>query len=752
MNKLTTLKTYFGYDTFKTGQEELIDNILSGNDSLGIMPTGAGKSICFQLPALLLDGITLVVSPLISLMKDQVNALTQAGVSAAYINSSLTPSQYNRAMQNALDNKYKIIYMAPERLLSGDFISFARSAKIAMLTVDEAHCISQWGQDFRPSYLKISEFLNALQTRPIVSAFTATATKLVRNDIILKLKLNNPFSIITGFDRPNLKFSVKKPKDKFEDLKNYLEDNKSKTGIVYCSTRKTVEEVCERLNQIGFTTKRYHAGLSDIERKNNQEDFQYDKCQIMVATNAFGMGIDKSNVSFVIHYNMPKNMESYYQEVGRAGRDGEPADCILLYSGRDVITNQWFIENTGGNEELDAQTAKAIKEKDRELLKKMTFYCHTSDCLREYILEYFGEKPVNFCGNCSNCEGNFEEIDITLEAQKILSCIKRAEEKYGIKAIIDTLRGSKNEKVLRLGLDNLSTYGVLKETSEKRIRDIINYLVLNSYIEITNDEFPVIKLGILAEEILFKGKKIKIKLSMQQEKETTKQTRSEKKVVNALNPELFIRLKKLRLFIAEEQKVPAFVVFSDATLTDMCMNLPDNEEDFLQVSGVGMTKLKRYGDKFLKEIAEFVSLEPKAKTTTVTLLNISSDNDFRGFYDYISEEKHNIELTDEPIPVSDFVGRINSLIALKYIKKLSPVSVSNWLIYKGFLTIKTDSEGKNHKAPTSEGLELGICSTSKTGLDGKDYNINLYYKPAQEFLIDNLEDILIYIEKLKAEK
>ena len=607
MKKLNVLKDYFGFTSFRIGQEGLIDNILNGRDTLGIMPTGAGKSLCFQLPALMFDGITLVVSPLISLMKDQVGSLIQTGISAAYINSSLNHSQYIKALQNAKDGKYKIIYVAPERLTTEEFIDFAQNAKISMVTIDEAHCVSQWGQDFRPSYLKIPQFISGLQDRPVLAAFTATATPQVREDVIDKLNLKEPYVLTTGFDRKNLFFSVQKPKDKFAALKEYIERNKTKCGIVYCSTRKNVDEVCRNLIESGFSAVPYHAGLSEGDRRENQDSFIYDKSNIMVATNAFGMGIDKSNVSYIIHYNMPKNIESYYQEAGRAGRDGEPAECLLFYGGQDVVINQLLIDNSNGNEDLDKETIEAIKEKDRELLKIMTFYCHTNDCLREYLLNYFGDKTSNYCGNCSNCNTNFEEEDVTIEAQKIISCIKRVGQRFGIKMIVDILRGSKNQRIIKSNLNNISTYGIMSNIPESRIRDIINFLVLQGYLEITNSEYPVVQLTQKAGEVLFDDCKINMKVQKhyKDEDKHAKGKNKTKQLNISINEELFERLRLLRSKIAQEQQVPAYIVFADAALRDMCIKMPKNSDEFLQVNGVGQVKLERYGKAFLEEINNF---------------------------------------------------------------------------------------------------------------------------------------------------
>ena len=597
------LKRYFGYDSFRDGQETLIDDILSGKDAVGVMPTGAGKSMCFQVPALIMEGITLIVSPLISLMKDQVNMLIQAGIAAAYINSTLNGSQISKVLQNASNNAYKLIYIAPERLLTEGFLSFAKSASISMVAVDEAHCISQWGHDFRPSYLRIYEFICNLPTRPIITAFTATATPKVREDIVTLLQLKSPTVLATGFDRPNLYFEVQKPKNKFRALLAFLSDRRESSGIVYCSTRATVEEVCSDLIKNGYSASRYHAGLTDAERHCNQDDFIYDRELIMVATNAFGMGIDKSNVAFVVHYNMPKDVESYYQEAGRAGRDGERADCILLYNGLDVRTNQWLIENSNESDELvDAAQKAQVLEREREKLREMTFYCATNDCLRGYILKYFGETPPVYCGNCGSCHTNYETVDITVEAQKILSCVARMNGRYGLNMVIDTLRGSNKERILRLGLDKLTTYGISGQSSHQ-LRATIQHLILQGYLTKTDDEYPVIRLGGRANEILRDGRQIHMKLPKDKEQHALAAGKSGLKA--PVDDALFAVLRNVRKAIAEEQGIPAFVVFHDSTLSDMCLKRPTTVEALLNVSGVGRVKAERYGKRFVDAILDF---------------------------------------------------------------------------------------------------------------------------------------------------
>ena len=601
-DKLSVLKEYFGHDSFREGQDRITDSLLSGRDVLGIMPTGAGKSICYQVPALMFDGITIVVSPLISLMKDQVSALVQSGVAAAYINSSLTHAQYLKVLQNTESGKYKIIYVAPERLCAPAFLGICRNLNISMVAVDEAHCVSQWGQDFRPSYLKIPDFIDALNSRPVVGAFTATATGDVRDDIKTLLRLVSPFVVTTGFDRPNLFFSVMQPKNKSIELMKLIKERKNESGIVYCSTRKAVEEVCELLQKNGFAATRYHAGLDENERRRNQDDFVYDRAAIMVATNAFGMGIDKSNVSFVIHYNMPKNMESYYQEAGRAGRDGRSADCILLYSAKDVRTNQFLINNSEPNPDLTEDEQEEVRRRDRERLKQMTFYCTTHKCLRKFILEYFGDKGPERCEKCSNCLSNHENTDITVDAQKIMSCVARTGQRYGKKVICDVLRGSKNERLISAGLSRQSTYGIMADCPEKRLRDIIDHLCENGYMTAQGDEYPILKLAPKSHGVLTGQETLRMMLEIPQKK---KAAAAKDAPLPPTDEKLLAALKDLRKSLAMRQSIPAYVVFTDATLIDMCRLKPKTQEEFIEVSGVGQAKSQRYGEVFLAVIAEF---------------------------------------------------------------------------------------------------------------------------------------------------
>ena len=576
MEKYEVLKKYFGYTSFKEGQEELVDSILAGRDVLGIMPTGAGKSICYQVPALCMEGISIVVSPLISLMMDQVKALNQAGVHAAYINSSLTEGQITKALQYARMGRYKIIYVAPERLETERFLSFALNADISMVTIDEAHCISQWGQDFRPSYLKILQFIDRLPVRPIVSAFTATATMVVRKDILEILNLQNPKVLVTGFDRENLFFEVRTGKNKDDQLLHYLQNHLEESGIIYCATRKNVEKVCEFLELRGLPVTKYHAGLTPQERKENQEDFIYDRKPIVVATNAFGMGIDKSNVRYVVHYNMPQSLENYYQEAGRAGRDGMSAECVILYSPQDVHINKYLIENRGENSELTEEQAELVLKNDRECLWAMAGYCKTTHCLREYILRYFGTSrwqdiSGKYCGNCSVCVSTAKDYDYDSYGQG--SLWEESYERTGYDGIVydeETDVVYFGEKYEKPGAGYHGNTG--KEKPAKQ---------------------SVYGTGMYGESAVNK-----------------RGTGSETYRVEQLTEEqqeLFKQLKDLHLRIAKAVSLPPYMIFSDKTLLEMSVKRPTNKQQMLQISGVGENKYQRYGEDFEECILNYQS-------------------------------------------------------------------------------------------------------------------------------------------------
>ena len=599
MNKFEVLERYFGFRSFRRGQEDVVDSLLSGRDSLAIMPTGAGKSLCYQVPALMLDGVTLVVSPLISLMKDQVNSLTAQGVRAAYLNSSLNDAQFEKALANMANGMYKIVYVAPERLKSSRFIRAAKCIRIPLIAVDESHCVSQWGQDFRPSYLNIAEFIAELSERPTIGAFTATATAEVKQDIVRILGLCDPLEVTTGFDRPNLFFSVLRPSSKPQTLEKLVKDRSGKTGIIYCSTRKRVEEICSSLCAKSFSATRYHAGLSDEERRKNQDDFVYDRKRIMVATNAFGMGIDKSDVRYVIHYNMPKNLESYYQEAGRAGRDGEDSDCILMFGQQDIETARFFIDNMEPNPELSDEQNDAFKKKEEERLSSMIAYCKTRDCLRAYMLRYFGDTADDRCEKCSNCLTSFKTVDVTVDAQKILSCIVRTGQRFGAQTICDVLRGKESQWVRSFRLTEQSTFALLKDVRQKKIKSLIDELESQGYVTYVGAGKPILKVTD-AGWLVLRGK-----AQVQAREALTIQTAVKTSPVSESDTELFDALRELRAKIARKRGVPAFVIFSDSALHDMCLKMPTTDEEFLTVNGVGETKLKLYGKLFTDEILAY---------------------------------------------------------------------------------------------------------------------------------------------------
>ena len=594
------LKKYFGYENFRPGQEEIITHILNNEDVLGIMPTGAGKSVCYQVPAMILEGVTIVISPLISLMKDQVDSLNEIGIPATFINSTLSYNNYEQTIENIIHNVYKIIYVAPERLNSDTFLNLLNKINISMVTIDEAHCVSQWGHDFRPSYCEIANMILNLKKRPIVSAFTATATELVKNDIINLLHLENPYCLTTGFDRKNLKFSVETPNDKIGFIINYLDEHKNESGIIYCLTRKNVDTVFDKLSDLGLSVSRYHGGMTEKQRRLSQEDFTFDRTKIMVATNAFGMGIDKSNVRYVIHYNMPKDLESYYQEAGRGGRDGEKADCILLFSRSDIVTNKVLIES------IPSGTSHY---QEYEKLNDMVDYCNTDKCLRKYILEYFGEiTDFDNCGNCSNCLDNSELTDITADTQKILSCIKRMNERFGSSMVVDVLRGSKGSRILSLGFDNLSTYGIMKDYPKDSLRDLISYLITEGYIKSIGDKYPVLMLTPLSNDVLFNGAKVYTKLKLNKAESRSASNKAQTNTIQTkFDENLFAILSDLRKKIANENFIAPFIVFSDVSLKQMSTFYPTDAESMLKIEGVGLNKLVKYGNVFIEAISDYVS-------------------------------------------------------------------------------------------------------------------------------------------------
>lgn len=596
MDSLAALQKYFGYTEFRHGQAPLINAILSNQDALGIMPTGGGKSLCYQLPAVLLPGVTVVISPLISLMKDQVDALTEIGIPATYINSSLESDEFRARASLIAQQKVKILYVAPERINSGFMRTLLSQIQISFIAVDEAHCISKWGHDFRPAYGEIVDFIYHLPYRPPVGAYTATATPAVIEEIKRLLHLQMPVESIVGFDRPNLTYEVLKVGQKREYINRFIKKSyRDEPGIIYCATRKEVDSVAEYLAKRGHSALPYHGGMSSIDRDHHQSAFILDRAQIIVATNAFGMGIDKPNVRFVIHYNMPQNMEAYYQEAGRAGRDGEPAHCLLLYSPGDIAKQKFLIENS------DFEIEPERKALLHQNLQYLIDYCHTDECLRRQILLYFAEEPDFIeCDNCSNCTSTAPKINITIEAQKILSCIYRLEMRYGITMVINVLRGSKERRIIELGFDRLSTYGIMQNYSAKTIREMIMTLIARGYIEQTIDERPVLRFTHKTRPLL-KGE---VQLFHRQNliEHRSQQIHEEE---FEFNQKLFIALRELRLQIAKEKDLPAYVIFNDHSLKEMARDLPQTPGQFLAIKGVGTKKLDQYGDAFMEVIKEY---------------------------------------------------------------------------------------------------------------------------------------------------
>jgi len=746
MNKYEVLKKFFGYDSFRKGQEILINSILENKDVLGIMPTGAGKSLCYQIPALMLSGITLVISPLISLMKDQVRALNEAGIHAAYINSSLTERQIAMALANAKNGQYKIIYVAPERLETAGFRDFVMNTDISMVTVDEAHCISQWGQDFRPSYLNIVKLIAALPKRPIVSAFTATATENVKDDIICVLGLKNPNVLVTGFDRENLYFEVNQTKQKSEYVLNYLKQHKDESGIIYCATRKNVDMVYEMLKDKGIFATKYHAGLSGEERKENQDAFIYDEKPVIVATNAFGMGIDKSNVRYVIHYNMPQSLENYYQEAGRAGRDGERADCILLYSAQDVMINKYLLEHKEVRADMTIEESMAVQERDRKRLQFMTYYCTTKDCLREFILKYFGERTECRCQNCSNCLAEFEEIDVTSEALHIMQCVRELRERFGMNVITGVLRGEKKSKLLSYGFDKLQSYGIEKESSEKYLKQIFNELIMREYLYTTKDRYALVRLARKGTDLAGSGQKIQMKVPKQAEIQAQQEIKGGQKqrtsdILTSRGFDLFEKLREVRFRLAKEEGMPPYIISSDKTLVDMCVKLPFHREEMLQVSGVGENKYEKYGEAFLEAIREFTG----GKKEVLCYEKLNAEQGGKA-YQLKRKGKKEFRLTEEMAKrlvyteeclVTELGARLNELRNEDEMKKTSGAAILRKLIEEGYVTEERMMK-RTKRTVLEKGALMGIYLKTQISEKGNEYDVFCLEEKAQRQIVEKM--------------
>lgn len=739
------LKVLFGYDSFRPGQKPVIDSILSGRDAFAVMPTGAGKSVCFQIPAMLLPGITLVISPLISLMQDQVKALNEVGVSAAFINSSLSENAFYETVRKARQGLYKIIYLAPERLVTDGLLELARNVQISMVTVDEAHCISQWGQDFRPSYMKIVEFVRMQEERPIISAFTATATETVREDIVCTLGLKNPYVLVTGFDRDNLFFQVDKPKNKDQYILDYIEKYKDYSGIIYCANRKNVDSLYDLLKSRGISVAKYHAGMGAAERKKMQDDFVFDYTSIVVATNAFGMGIDKSNVRFVIHYNMPQSMENYYQEAGRAGRDGLDSKCILLFSPQDIMINRFLLDHKEMSD-LAPVDRETVKERDTQRLQIMERYSYTTECLRNYILKYFGENPEKPCEDCGNCLREFETLNMTDAAKKIINCVYEAKGRYGKGIIIDTVAGAKTARLEEIGAVNYKSYGVLASTNKNLLKRLIEHMVLEGYLVV--GDYQVIKLGDINS---LKNPEITVLVKITDEDKLPEKTAKTKKkskgmeLLTSAGFKLFEKLRELRLEIAREESMPPYIIFSDKTLIDMAVKVPTSQKEILNVSGVGENKYVKYGERFLAAIEECAEDYPEliqnkmeiGQSEQVETRTVKKKKKKAGKQEFflLQEEAENFKYADFSY-VSDIRDAMNRICSRDDVKKLPATRLTEFLVSEG-LIIEKEQEGRFAKAPTDKGAELGIKVIDKLSEQGNAYTLLMYPANIQRMLVEN---------------
>ncbi len=738
------LKVLFGYDSFRTGQKSVIDSILTGRDAFAVMPTGAGKSLCYQIPAILLPGITLVISPLISLMQDQVKALNGAGVSAAFINSSLSERAFFETVNKARQGLYKIIYVAPERLITDGFLNLAKEVQISMVTVDEAHCISQWGQDFRPSYMKIVEFVRLLDKRPIISAFTATATENVREDVVCTLGLVNPYTLVTGFDRDNLFFQVEKPKSKDQYILDYISEHTGDSGIIYCATRKNVDSLYEILKSRGVSVAKYHAGMGAAERKQMQDDFVFDYTSIVVATNAFGMGIDKSNVRFVFHYNMPQSMENYYQEAGRAGRDGLDSKCILLFSPQDIVINR-FLLNHKEMPDLDSVDRETVRERDTQRLQIMERYCYTTECLRNYILKYFGENPEKPCEDCGNCLREFETLDMTEEAKKLINCVYEAKGRYGKNIIIDTVSGAKTARLEEIGAISYKSYGVLASANKNLLKRLIEQLVMEGYLLV--GDYQVIKMGDIGA---LKNPDTKVSVKITDEDKLPERTAKTKKKVKGMESltsagfKLFSKLRELRLEIAREESMPPYIIFSDKTLIDMAIKVPATKQEMLNVSGVGENKYAKYGERFISLVEECVEIYPELIENKISLVEeekvlkitkkIKKKSGKQEFF-LLQEESSNFNYIDF-MYISDIRDEMTRICVRDNVKKLPVTRLTEILVLEG-LIIEREQDGRFTKVPTKKGLDQGIKVVDKVSEKGNPYTVLVYPVNVQNMLIEH---------------
>lgn len=752
------LKVLFGYDSFREGQKQIIDSILSGRDTFAVMPTGAGKSVCYQIPAMMLSGITLVISPLISLMQDQVKALNEAGVLAAFINSSLSESAFYETIRKARQGSYKIIYVAPERLVTEGFLELARHVQISMVTVDEAHCISQWGQDFRPSYMKIVEFVKMLEKRPILSAFTATATENVREDIVCTLGLNDPYVLVTGFNRDNLFFQVDKPKNKEQYVIDYVLKHPDESGIVYCATRKNVDNLYELLKSKGVSVAKYHAGMSSAERKKMQDDFVFDYASIVVATNAFGMGIDKSNVRFVVHYNMPQSMENYYQEAGRAGRDGMDAKCILLFSPQDIIINRFLLDHKEMSE-LDSVDREVVKERDTQRLQIMERYCYTTECLRNYILKYFGEKPEKPCEDCGNCQREFETLDMTDAAKKIINCVYEAKGRYGKGIIIDTVVGAKTARLEEVGAIDYKSYGVLPQTNKNLLKRVVEQLVLEGYLLV--GDYQVLKLGDITR---LKNPERKVLIKISDEDKLAERTTKAKKTSKGMESltsagfKLFDKLRELRLEIAREENMPPYIIFSDKTLIDMAVKVPTSKSEMLNVSGVGENKFIKYGERFLRLIEEGIGEFPELIQNKKEIIQIAGADvktkrkkKARKQEFFLLQEEANSFVYSDFLYVSDIRDEMNRICERDNIKKIPATRLMEILLSEEIIKEK-EVGGRFDKLPTEKGIKLGIKVIDKVSEKGYAYTLLMYPQIIQQMLVEKFVRKTIAEEELEVDE